>query len=192
MYCEKSDVEKFLGTTIDTSIDIYIKSAEQIINNITGRTFGISAEDEERLFSGDNTDELIVDDLTEVTKLEVSDDLYGEVFSEIDEEDYILLPLNADKKGQSFTSIKLKYGVFPFGYGNHKVTGKFGYSAVPSDIIFACIALATGIYNYSTGGDEIKSESIGAYSVSYGGDQEGWTDLARVKEILKRYKRYHL
>lgn len=195
MYCEKSDVEKFLGTTIDTSIDIYIKSATDIIEKETGRVFTKNPEivkEEERKFSGDNTDELIIDDIFEITKVEVGSDLYGDVKDEIDEEDYILLPLNADKKGRPFTNIKLKYSVFPFGWGNHTITGKFGYGSLPDDIKFACIALSAGIYNFSTGGDEIKSERIGAYDVTYSGDSKGWTDLDRVKEILQRYRRYYL
>jgi len=195
MYCEKSDVERFLGITIADSLDFFIKSAMQIIDKETGRTFTANkkiAVAEERKYNGSNNDELYIDDFFEVEKLEVGNDLYGKNLTEYDEDDFILFPLNADKKGQPFNTIKLKYGVFPYGIANQIVTAKFGYGTLPDDIKFACITLAGGMYSYSQGGDEIKSESIGAYSVSYGGDVDSWTDLKKVKEILYRYKKYTL
>jgi hypothetical protein len=79
------------------------------------------------------------------------------------------------------------------GKQNHRITGKWGYSeTVPADIQFVATVFVGGILNqHRQGGDEIKSEKIGNYQVTYNTDNgsNSWADFAKAKEILDMYKR---
>ncbi len=124
--------------------------------------------------------DLIVDDCVEVTELKIDDEV-------IDSDLYLFYPINE----LPITRIKLTEDSgfrFTKGEQNIEVTAKWGFSvACPADIAFATTVLVAGIINFSGSMEgEVKSETIGSYSVTYKDDKD-WQDFNRAKEILQAY-----
>lgn len=179
-YTTKENVEEFLGETISSNIDSYILTAQQYIDNYTGRSFGKGADDEERIYSGNNDRSLIIDPVLEVTKVEVD---FGGGFQEITE--YELMPFNVSPK----IKIYLSNTYFPRLVGNVKITGTFGWAVdIPSDINYVATSLVAGMIKGKTA-SEVSSERIGDYQVSYESTGNDFGDLVNLKSILNMYKK---
>jgi hypothetical protein len=183
-YCTKTDVENYtlqtIDPTFDTQIDAWIEAVTQYIEGVTGRVFIADAEASARLYDGDGTDTLLIDDCIEVDTLTVEE-------TEVAEEDYWVGPANETRKYE----IILKDGWFDIGTQNVEVEATWGYSEeVPADIKLAATILVAGITAHADQtGKEVRSETIGSYSVSYA-DKRGWEDFERVKEILTSYQKH--
>lgn len=202
-YTTKQAIENYLLTEIDDSfdsqVDAWIASIERIIDNYTGRNFKADASASARVFDGDGSGELLIDECIAVTKVEVGNDSYGDSFAEVPatgSDKYFTYPANATARMVPLHKLSLSARCFPAGQQNNRVTAKWGYSATPpEDITFAATVFVSGVINQSRGGgDEIKSESIGAYSVTYNSDKgsNSWADFERAKEILDQYKRLNI
>lgn len=202
-YTTKAKVERYLLTDIDTSfntqVDEWIEGVERIIDQITGRNFIADDEPSSRVFDGDGTEKLLIDEAVEVSQVEIGNDSYGSSFSIVPNTGagrYFTEPGNHVAKKVPISAIVLSAGAFPTGMQNNRITAKWGYSAaVPEDISFVATIFVAGIINqHRQGGDEIKSESIGNYSVTYNTDKENnsWSDFENAKRILDTYKRYLL
>jgi len=184
MYTDKISLQNYLLTNIDasfnTQITEWITMASRHIDRQTNRTFVPPTEDTEKLYDGNNSNVLIVDDLLEITTLKID----GVTISS---DDYAIYPANKNPK----TKIMLKYRVFDLGLQNVEVTGQFGYGTeVPPEIKWACTVLVSGIINASNQHEgEIQSESIGRYSVTYN-TQKQLNDFDEAKKIITMYKRY--
>lgn len=194
-YTTKEKIENFILQEIDdtfnTQIDEWIAAVERIIDNITGRNFKADSSASARVFDGDGTSELIVDECVEVTVVEVGNDGVGSSFSTIPStgsDRYFTYPANHTSKQMAINKIALSARVFPCGMQNNRITAKWGYSATPpDDIVFAATVFVAGICNQQIlGGSEIKSETIGNYSVSYNTDKgdNSWADFERAKSII--------
>ena len=202
-YTTKEKIEEFLNTTVDPSIDIdfYIETAENLIDKLTGRNFIADDTASERLFDGDSTDTLLIDDCIEVTKVERGQDTYGQSFEEISaggSSGYFKYPQNHNVKGIPITKLLLINKRWPCGNQNNRITPKWGYSEeVPADISFAATVIAGGMYNAERGGGtgDIKQERIGNYSVTYdvgAGSGGSWSSFERAKTIINNYKKWAL
>lgn len=182
-------VEDYLVIDIEASFESkvqqFIDAVTTYIERYTGRKFSVDEEASARIFDGDGSDEIYIDDADEITKVEVSYG-FGSEFTEVT--DYYTYPSNT----KPITKIILPYTYFWEGNQNVKVNAKWGYGEnVPDDLSFAATILVAGIINSSnTHEGEVQSETIGRYSVTYrtGSNQE--TDFKTAKEILKTYKRY--
>lgn len=202
-YTTKSTVENYILQDIDSSfdsqLDAWIASIERVIDNYTGRNFKADDTASARVYDGDGTNELIVDECIQVTKVETGNDPYGDSFAEIPStgaDKYFTYPANATARMVPIHKISLSARCFPAGQQNNRITAKWGYSATPpEDIQFAACVFVAGVLNqHRQGGDEIKSESIGAYSVTYNSDKgsNSWADFDRAKQILDQYKRLNI
>lgn len=202
-YTTKTKIENYILNDIDSSFDsqiaLWIEGIEKIIDKITGRNFIADSSASARLFDGDGTQELLVDDCIAITKVEVGNDDYGNSFTEIASsgaDRYFLKPDNYGAKGYPISSILLRARYWPEGVQNNRITGKWGYSAaVPADIEFAATVFVAGILNqHRQGGDQIKSERIGNYDVTYNTDKEGdaFADFKNALAILDNYKSVNL
>jgi hypothetical protein len=199
-YTTKTKIENYTLTEIDISfndqIDTWIEAIENYIDKVTGRNFIADTSASERLFNGNGSRNLPIDDCISVTKVEKGNNSYGDSFREIDEEvagGYYLLPENYSEKGLPIDMIHLRGSLWNKGLKNHRITAKWGYSEeVPKDIEFATTVFVNGIINKTnvTKGD-ISSEKIGDYSVSYKSEKEK-SDYIRALEILEKYKSYQL
>jgi len=200
-YTTKTKVENYLlkdiNVSFDTQIDNWIEGVENIIDQITNRNFKADSSASARLFNGDGTPELLIDECVEVTLVEVGNDGYGSSFTTVassGSDRYFTLPNNHTVKKQPIHKIELSARDFVCGTQNNRITAKWGYSAeVPKDIEFVATVLVAGIINqHSQSGDQIKSERIGNYTVTYNTDNGGdsFADFNRAMEILKMYTRY--
>lgn len=195
-YTSRQNIENYLLITVDeslhTQVDTWIGEVERFIDEYTGRNFKADASASARLFNGNDTNELEIDDCVAVTKVELGSDQYGSSFSETT--NYALLPANAVAKGQSIKAIHLKSEYFNFGLQNQRITAKWGYSVeVPADITMAAMMLTVQIYQFGRGGTTsgIAQEKIGNYSVTYK-DEKDKGEYDSAIAILNRYKRYYL
>jgi len=182
-----SKIESYLLITIDEEfypqVEEFIAAVTAYIERYTGRTFTYDAEAEasERVYDGNDSGELFIDDATEVTEVKIDDEV-------LTEDEYRLYPVNRLPK----TRIILPYRTFLEGAQNITVTAFWGYGEeIPADLAFAATVMVSGIINASNSHDgEVQSETIGRYSVTYktGSTQEH--DFQNAKEILRMYKRY--
>ena len=194
MYTTKAKIENYLLKEIDASFDSqinnWIKATTREIESITKRVF--ESVTEERLFDGNNKRTLPIDDAVEITKLEISNKHYPDSGDYEEEDDYILLPNNYDKKGIPATKIHLRSGYFNRGRQNVKINGKWGYSeTVPEDIEFVATVMTAGIINNQLEDNVKDSEKIGDYTVSYKDNQQK-QDIETARSILDSYKKYEL
>lgn len=198
-YTDRAAVEDYLLQTISESflgrLDKWIEATEKFIDTFTGRNFIADSTESERLFNGDGTNELVIDDCIEIVKVEVGQDGFGGSFEEVaaagtGPDCYFSLPANATVKGKPMTMIRLNARTLLEGTQNHRVTAKWGYSEeVPADISLAATVLVAGILNNALGvGGKVSQEKVGDYSVSYANDQQE-NDFATVKKTLSNYRR---
>lgn len=202
-YTTEEKIENYILTDIDPSysgtVTEIIEGVEDIIDNETGRNFKADEEASARLFSGQGDKSLLIDDAVAITLVEVGLDDFGGSFITVGNTGsnrYFTEPSNHAAKLKPITKLLLRDRFFTAGVQNHRITGKWGYSAeVPNDIAFAATVFAAGILNQSRkGGDQIKSERIGNYQVTYNSDngKDSWSDFERAMGILDKYKRYYL
>lgn len=179
-YTTKEEIENYLlqeiDATMDSQIDGWIEAMENQIDKETGRNFIADTAASERLYDGDGDREIFIDDCVEIEKVELDDE----------EIDYFAYPANETPK----IIIAREYGKFTRGRQNVAITAKWGYSvAVPADIKFACTVLVAGIINNAAdSGGEVKSITMGEYSVAYK-DTKQTGDFESIKNILAKYQR---
>lgn len=198
-YTTEARIEKFLNATIASGeADEAINEAVDLIDRITGRNFIADTTASERLFDGNDTNDLPIDECVDVTLVKRGLDSYGdntETVSAGGSTGYYKKSNNAAERGVPFRMLHLRTSVWLSGLQNQKVTAKWGYSAsCPAGITLAATVLAAGIYSYNRGGSgagTIKSEHIGDYSVTYE-DSEGWDAFNRAKKILETYTKPRL
>lgn len=172
-------------------IDHWIAQMEEYIEKTTGRIFIADTISSIRKydvppraenFGTQSGKDLFIDDCVEVEELTVDDEL-------IDEDEYLLYPANSLPKTRISFDDENGYFFTP-GKQIAEVKAKWGYSIVcPYDIAFATMILVVGIINYALQSEgEVKSETIGSYSITYK-DEKQWQDFDRAKEILDHYTR---
>lgn len=202
-YTTEEILENYILNDIDATfsdqIDSWIAGIEKFIDGYTGRNFIADESATARKYDGDDTNELLIDDAVEITKVEVGNDGYGGSFDELSAggaDGYFLYPENYSVRGLPVRKIVLNSRRWPAGAQNNQITAKWGFSAtVPADIQFAATVFVAGVLNqHRQGGDEIKSEKIGNYTVTYNTDkgQNSFGDFSKAKEILDRYRKLNL
>lgn len=203
-YTNKAAIEKYGTLTIDPSFEVtldeIIAGVERTIEQITGRVFIADLTATARFYDGTGSDELIIDDATEITLVEVGADSFGDSFETIANSGsgrYFTYPANAVAEGVPFTKINLMSRTFMPGRQNQRITAKWGYSAaVPMDIKRVATVLAFGVMSAENhiGGGGIKTEKIGNYQVTYNTDnaKDSVADYENAMILLDSYKRYYL
>lgn len=202
-YTTEEKVEAYGLIDIDAAfsptVDQWIAGVEQMIDRVTGRNFIADAEASARLFNGQGTKDLIIDDAITIETVEVGLDDYGGNFITVGNTGsnrYFTEPANHAALGVPVTRLLLRDRHFTTGIQNHRITARWGYSAaVPADIEFAATVFTFGIANQQRqGGSSVKSERIGNYQVTYNSEngRDSWGDFERAMEILDAYKRYYL
>ena len=207
-YITKSEVEQYTGLTIDSALDGFITTliayATKYIEKYTGRVFEAPDPDSDvtRYYSGGGTSKLSIDDLRELTTLEVDDE-------ELDiNDDFQVFPLNYEADGEPITRIDLIQPetrinsnsrvvasspyIFEIAQRNIAITGKWGYSETPpEDIKVAALRLVGAVIKENIGDNDVKemtSESVGEYSVSFAKISETAFNT-RINDVLDQYVR---
>lgn len=197
-YTTDTLIENYLNKTVaDVDLDPFIRATQRYIEEYTGRVFKADTTATARSYDGNGTQALRIDDCTEVTKVEVGSNMWGDSYSTISSsgiDSYITLPTNNTALERPINKIGLRSRLWISGHANHRITAKWGFSTdVPEDIKFAATVIASGMFNENKGGNTgpIKSEKIGEYQVTYA-DSKGADDLKRSMEILDNYKKIWL
>lgn len=194
MYTTEAQIENFMlvniASSFSTQITEWITAVKKWIDTYCDRTFEQESATY-KLYDGDGSNEILIDDLLTLTKIEILDE-DGNVDYTIDSSDeYYLYPANDTPK----TSIRLnKFNapitIFLEGRQNVKITGTFGYaSTVPEDIRLVATKLVAQIIKES-GTDitaDIKAERLGEYSVDYA-KIDAMADMLGVRIILDHYR----
>jgi len=130
----------------DHEIDIAIGAASRVIDDATGRRyFADAVATNERLYSARSWRRVEIDDLIELTSLEVDRDGDGDYEEVWSADRYLLNPANAPADGKPWDEIAVRTEsgwTFPLGANRIRVTGKFGWKAVPPELKMAASILA--------------------------------------------------
>lgn len=212
-YTDNAKLKKYMGLNWDATLDSFVTSViagvQKYIERYCGddkigvRKFEAPNPDEDQIrkFDGNGDARLYFGDVQEITSLTVDE------VSLTEDEDYFLYPANKEadepytyaEMAQPVTrlqansrSIGDEYYAFEVGQKNIVVTGKFYYSAtVPADIELATLKLASAIIKENVSDKdvkELKSESLGDYSVSYQ-DVDKIAGSLKVTDLLAGYVR---
>jgi len=172
-YTTQSKVLAYLGLSALpsplTSLTDFISSVTNFINTYCGREFEQESATS-KLYDGDGTKILLVDDILTVSKIEILDEDGNVDYTLDNANEYYLEPANETPKQKIIINLdNAPIGIFPTGHQNVKITGTFGNSVtVPADIELAATKLVAEIledYNITSG--DVTQERLGEYSVSY-------------------------
>jgi len=163
-YVDKADLKTYIGLTgtgQDTNIDNAIDGASRLIDKMCGRHFWQDATVTDKFYTPINSYYLEIDDLSTTTglvvKLDTNDDGTHDKTLTIDT-DFVLKPYNPQVHKISSTTYYYPHSeinILPtrsdahfdaFVTKNVKVTGKFGWSAVPEAIKQATLIQATRLW----------------------------------------------
>lgn len=130
----------------DADLELVIQGASRRIDTITGRTFYKSAADETRYYTPTLSCRIYTDDIVSVTSIETgADGVYSETW---DTGDYILSPSHGGTLPYSWIEV-VPWSARAFTCGGRnsvKVTGIFGWAAVPDEIREAAILLSSRLW----------------------------------------------
>ena len=194
-YTNEAKVKEYLGiSTLPsplTAITNFLAYVTAYINNYCGRSFESEAV-ASKLYDGNGTNTVLTDDFTAISKIEILDD-DGNVDFTIDADtEYYTYPENTTVKNKIIiNTYNAPITYFPTGHKNVKVYATFGFSAsVPDEIAYVATVLIANMIqeNYSST-DDVKAESLGEYSVTYGDVDKSASTMPEVKTILDRYRR---
>lgn len=194
-YTTDKKIQDFLGVSITEDLYPYIAAAEKMIDNYTNRNFIADSSAQVRYYDGDGSNNLIIDDCVEITKVEKGVDSFGDNFIELSKggsNGYYEVPSNHQLLNFPIRKLIIRGYLWNEGYQNHKITARWGFSdTVPDDISFATTMIAAGIYQNGQTGQAggIKSEKIGEYSITYNNDNQ-IKEFQKAIKILNSYKKY--
>lgn len=177
-YTTKSEVQNYLKRNIDAGFDTQLTTYIEAMSRFADTFCGCILVEETpttRKYDGNGSNELYIDGVHDITEVTADDAVITPIF----------YPANKPRK----TSMVLTTSVFPSGYQNIEVTGKFGrFTSLPADLKFAVTVLVAGIMNQvDKQTDGVKSEKVGEYQVTYA-DNGQRADHERAMAILKSYR----
>ncbi len=158
-----ASLKAYLGISEDdynTVLQQLIDASSEAIERYCDRSFAEAERTE--TYDGRGSAWLVLRERPVSTVADLRDDI-GRDFDDadaIDADDYTI----HDTEG----IIRLLTGVFQDGSRNVRVRYTAGYATIPTDLAQACMILAASWFNIGRqGGDGLKSESLGDYSVAY-------------------------
>lgn len=186
-------------TEVDEDITKYILAVQLFIEKYTQRNFKADSDNVERLFNGNSSRILLIDDCVSISKVELANDFYGSSRTEIGKyspgnstDAYITYPENHVEKVKPIRKLVLFNRFWTSGFKNHAITGKWGFSAIaPEDIQYVATRLVAEMYKKGRSGGVggLKSEKIGQYSVSFDIAIRQFI-TAEIASILNSYKKF--
>lgn len=142
------------ATANDASITAAITAASRLIDKKCGRTFTLASStavsDSVRYFTPEDPRRCYIDDLYSITSLETDDDGDGTIELTWAATDYVLLPTSS-YFGWPYTWVEIMPEgdyTFPKRLRNGvKITGKWGWAAVPDEIREATLLQSNRIWS---------------------------------------------
>lgn len=143
------------GTSFaDDDITLAISAASKAVEYATNRRFWADADvNQVRYYTAMSEEEVWIDDLVALTELATSpggDNVFSDVWTV--NSDFYLEPLNAAADGWPYTKVRvsLRSGLWlPCYVRSVRVTGKFGWSAVPDGVKQAAKLIASRLVKRS-------------------------------------------
>lgn len=182
-------------TTNDTRIDSHITAASRDIQNRCGRSFDIVTDltaASDRVFSPITHDRVRIDDATTISAVAVDLDDSGSYATILSASDYITEPTNGLGPGglSGFPIVEIVivnplYCLPRFRRPSVKVTAKWGWAAVPGDVIEACYLITNRLY-YEVG----VPSGVTAPSVEFGLPGSPIQRPYTVERLLAPYVRF--
>ena len=157
-YVTLNEAKGYLGipladTVDDTMLEQIVESASRSIDRIAGRYFYQDSVASARYYRAVSPVSLMVDDISTTTGLLVAVDTSGGgtyPTSLTYNTDFIVEPLNAAATGRPYTlltAVGPQYFPYPFNYRpGVRVTAKWGWPAIPDDIVEATLILVADLY----------------------------------------------
>ncbi|MDY6834332.1 MAG: hypothetical protein SVY53_05970 [Chloroflexota bacterium] len=152
VYCTVNQVKEHLGLVgvedYDGLLAWNISVASRVIDRKCRRSFVVGTEDETRLFGKCGKKRLRIDDLRQMTKIEIDTDDDGNFDLELSSTSYYLEPDNTLPK----TTLVLREGnkelaAFPKYPQSIRITALWGYGAeIPEQIQQACIMIVSYLF----------------------------------------------
>lgn len=150
-YCTLAELKAYLDidpgdVDDDTMLEACVEAASRAIDVHCGRWFYTTSADETRCYTAEDADLLRPDDLVSITSLYTDDDGDGTFETEWTTSDYYLEPYNAALHGEPYTAIRAVEQAFPLLRRAVRITGKFGWPAVPPDIRQAALLQSARLF----------------------------------------------
>ena len=151
----KATLELTGETFADDDVSLAITSASRAIDNICSRRFYLDADSTSvRFYTARNHRIIEIDDLVTFTSLEMDingDGVYEDTW--VEDTDFVFEPFNAVADGEPFTVIRRRrLGTFRMPTWIERgvrLTGQFGWAAVPSEVKSATGILAARLISRS-------------------------------------------
>ena len=142
-------------STDDTALQNVLDATDTLIDLYCDRKTGFGTASETRYYTAEDYQYVLTDDLVSVTTLQTDDDANGTYETTwTSGTDFVLAPRNAALDGFPYTEIDTSVTWprnFPKDvYLGVKVTGVFGFPAVPSAVVQAEIIQAGAVWNSRT------------------------------------------
>ena len=147
-------------TTDDTRISYLTAAASELIRGYCGRSFNIDGAQvaSARYFTAAAWDAVKIDDCYEVTAVATDDADDGSYSTVWATTDYLMLPPGGQgpygSTGWPYTAIRaVESRIFPIWFNRPgvKVTAKWGWSALPSDVTMAALMLVGEMFRAKAG-----------------------------------------
>jgi hypothetical protein len=144
--------QNITGTTDDVVIDAVVGEASRMIESLCGRRFDSDAAATARVYHPINNCRVSIDDCYEITAVDTDTGDDGTYSTSWTSDDYQALPLNTvgpnQRSGWPYTHIE---AIESLRFPSHRrasvqVTAKWGWTAVPGDVVGACYLLANRLY----------------------------------------------
>lgn len=209
-----TELRTFLGVDStdhrdDTMYAAMIPAASVAIRNFTERDFGAPSVTEERAYEYDGSGYIDIDDATAITRVAFSVPSGADI--ELPTDSWRAMPVLRDDApvfyylliagGYSGLSTEMGFlrnldvlaaeGRLPQVTPLAKVTGTFGWPAVPEDVKLAALWTIQE-WTSKDSGESLSAESIEGFSRSWGSKTGGTTSLAipnRARDILANYQK---
>jgi hypothetical protein len=153
-YAATADFKQWLGiadSVDDALLATVLDQASRDIDNYCGRVFNQSTAATARYYTAPRSDELLIADCVSLSAVATDADgdrTYEDTWTATD---YDLLPENAAADSEPYTTIAVAPGgdySFPVGVRKGvKLTGVWGWPAVPGAVKQACLLRAAWIFN---------------------------------------------
>jgi len=172
----------------DGLLNTAISAASRYVDGYTDRSFASAVPGTAVYIPTGRMDDLAVDDLTSITSVEIDEDLDGSFSIALRPIDFLALPVNGRSGGIPFPFSRIRPqedGYWPSVYGRAtvRVTGMFGWPAIPDAVREATILQASRLFTRLDSPLGIAGfGDMGAMCVSFKGDPD-------VMMLLEPYRR---
>jgi len=153
-YCTLAELKDSLqieDSTDNASLEAAIMSASRMVDNYTQRFFykdGTAASPVTRYYTPEDTIDLNIDDIVSISSIATDNDLLFTYTTVWSTSDFVVEPINNPRKGWPYNRlIAVGAYVWPFNIPQSvKITGAWGWSAVPQEVQLATKIQASRLF----------------------------------------------